>query len=264
MVRKTAVRKFFLSALVPVVLMLAWIAASAWGLVNPLLLPSPADVLRAACRMLKDGSLFVHVSVSFARVIVGYTISATLALFMSWMCARHALLEEVVHFPLEFIRIVPPLSLVPLLILWLGIGEAPKLAIVMLASFFSVYLTSFSAFRHVDPKYLELARILKLTPQETFRHVIVPQTLPSVITCMRLGFGFAWRALIGAELIAAASGLGWLIQDAAELGRTDEMLVGIFSIALLGILADTVFVALASKISPWGGELQAKAMTWLK
>ncbi len=264
MVRKTAVRKFFLSALVPVVLMLAWIAASAWGLVNPLLLPSPADVLRAACRMLKDGSLFVHVSVSFARVIVGYTISATLALFMSWMCARHALLEEVVHYPLEFIRIVPPLSLVPLLILWLGIGEAPKLAIVMLASFFSVYLTSFSAFRHVDPKYLELARILKLTPQETFRHVIVPQTLPSVITCMRLGFGFAWRALIGAELIAAASGLGWLIQDAAELGRTDEMLVGIFSIALLGILADTVFVALASKISPWGGELQAKAMTWLK
>lgn len=257
-------RKFFLSALVPVVLMLAWIAASAWGLVNPLLLPSPADVLRAACRMLKDGSLFVHVSVSFARVIVGYTISATLALFMSWMCARHALLEEVVHYPLEFIRIVPPLSLVPLLILWLGIGEAPKLAIVMLASFFSVYLTSFSAFRHVDPKYLELARILKLTPQETFRHVIVPQTLPSVITCMRLGFGFAWRALIGAELIAAASGLGWLIQDAAELGRTDEMLVGIFSIALLGILADTVFVALASKISPWGGELQAKAMTWLK
>ncbi|HBN74049.1 MAG TPA: ABC transporter permease [Sutterella sp.] len=264
MVRKTAVRKFFLSALVPVVLMLAWIAASAWGLVNPLLLPSPADVLRAACRMLKDGSLFVHVSVSFARVIVGYTISATLALFMSWMCARHALLEEVVHYPMEFIRIVPPLSLVPLLILWLGIGEAPKLAIVMLASFFSVYLTSFSAFRHVDPKYLELARILKLTPQETFRHVIVPQTLPSVITCMRLGFGFAWRALIGAELIAAASGLGWLIQDAAELGRTDEMLVGIFSIALLGILADTVFVALASKISPWGGELQAKAMTWLK
>ena len=264
MVRKTAVRKFFLSALVPVVLMLAWIAASAWGLVNPLLLPSPADVLRAACRMLKDGSLFVHVSVSFARVIVGYTISATLALFMSWMCARHALLEEVVHYPLEFIRIVPPLSLVPLLILWLGIGEAPKLAIVMLASFFSVYLTSFSAFRHVDPKYLELARILKLTPQETFRHVIVPQTLPSVITCMRLGFGFAWRALIGAELIAAASGLGWLIQDAAELGRTDEMLVGIFSIALLGILADTVFVALASKISPWGGELQTKAMTWLK
>ena len=257
-------KKFFLSAALPAAVLVAWILSSASGLVNPLLLPSPSDVLCAAYGMLCDGSLFTHAAASFLRVIAGYTVSASLALFMSWMCARHALLEEALHYPLEFIRIVPPLSLVPLLILWLGIGEAPKLAIVMLASFFSVYLTSFSAFRHVDPKFLELARILQLTPEETFRHIILPQTLPSVMTCMRLGFGFAWRALIGAELIAAASGLGWLIQDAAELGRTDVMLVGIFSIAILGILADTAFVALASKISPWGGELQAKAMTWLK
>ena len=149
MIRKMIGKKFFLSAALPAAVLVAWILSSASGLVNPLLLPSPSDVLRAAYGMLCDGSLFTHAAASFLRVMAGYAVSASLALFMSWMCARHALLEKALHYPLEFIRIVPPLSLVPLLILWLGIGEAPKLAIVMLASFFSVYLTSFSAFRHV-------------------------------------------------------------------------------------------------------------------
>lgn len=257
-------KPLFVSSAIPVLILLFWGTASAFGWVNALLLPSPGAVLQAAFEMLQDGSLFTHMVASFSRVIGGYIVSASLALFLSWMCARHALLEKFMHYPLEFIRIVPPLSLIPLLILWLGIGEAPKIAIVMLASFFSVYLTSFSAFRHVDPKFLELAKCLKLTPQETFKHILLPQTLPSVMTCMRLGFGFAWRALIGAELIAAASGLGWLIQDASELGRTDVMMVGIFSIALLGILADIAFVYMASKISPWASVLQGKTMLWLK
>ena len=256
--------RFLLNIALPVLVLLAWAIASACGAVNSLLLPSPAAVLRAAYEMLGDGTLFSHVSASFSRVIAGYTISASLALFLSWMCARHELLEEALHYPLEIIRIVPPLSLIPLLILWLGIGEAPKLAIVMLASFFSVYLTSFSAFRHVDPKFLELAKSLNLTSNEIFKHIILPQTLPSVMTCMRLGFGFAWRALIGAELIAAASGLGWLIEDASELGRTDVMLVGIFSIAILGILADKVFVYFTSKISPWAEKLETITMARLK
>ena len=256
--------RFLLSAALPAFLLALWAVASAAGWVNPLLLPSPLAVIRAAFEMASNGTLFTHVASSFTRVICGYSVSATLALFMSWMCARHARVEEFLHYPLEFIRIVPPLSLIPLLILWLGIGEAPKLAIVMLASFFSVYLTSFSAFRHVDPKFLELAKSLNLTPRETFKHILLPQTLPSVMTFMPLGFGFAWRALIGAELIAAASGLGWLIEDASELGRTDVMLVGIFSIAILGILADKVFVHFTSKISPWAGVLQGRTMTWLK
>ena len=257
-------KRLGLNVALPLFVLFCWTVASVCGAVNSLLLPSPMAVVHAAIDMLRDGTLIAHVAASFSRVIVGYTISASLALFLSWMCARHAALEETLHYPLEFIRIVPPLSLIPLLILWLGIGEAPKLAIVMLASFFSVYLTSFSAFRHVDPKFLELAKSLNLTASETFKHILLPQTLPSVMTCMRLGFGFAWRALIGAELIAAASGLGWLIEDASELGRTDVMLVGIFSIAILGILADKVFVFFTSRISPWAGTLESITMTRLK
>ncbi len=143
---------------------------------------------------------------------------------------------------MEALRFIPPLSLVPLLILWLGIGEASKVAIVILASFFPIYFNALSGFRQIDKNFTELATVLRLNKKKNFFHVkSFPGSLPSVLTGLRLGFGYSWRALVGAELIAASSGLGYLIGDASEMSQTDKSVCGHFQYAaILGILGRSV------------------------
>ena len=149
---------------------------------------------------------------------------------------------------MEALRLTPPLALIPLLILWLGIDEAPKIAIVFLSSFFPIYLNALTAVKSVDPKLKEVAKLLRFTPAETFRMLTLPSALPGILTGLRLGFGYSWRALVGAELIAASSGLGFLISESAEFGKTDVVFVGIITIVVLGIAADTVISKLVEAL----------------
>lgn len=237
----------------PALVLAAWALLTAAGSVPPLLLPSPGAVAERAWRLLASGELLQHAAVSMARVFAGFLISASAALSLALLIHRRPLLEETLSLVLESLRVIPPLSLVPLLILWLGIDEAPKLAIVVLASFFPIYLSSLTALRGVRTAYSDLVRMLGLTEAEAVREICIPGAAPGIITGLRLGFGYAWRALVGAELIAAASGLGYLIEDASSLARTDVVLVGILSIALLGILCDQIFGRLAALLTPWQG-----------
>jgi NitT/TauT family transport system permease protein/sulfonate transport system permease protein len=137
-------------------------------------------------------------------VFAGFSLTVGLALPVAALFALMPDLERGFKLPLEFMRITPPLALIPLLILWLGIGEATKIAIIVLASFFPVYLNVVEGLKNTDPRLREMARTIDLTPWDTFRHVLLPSTLPAVITGLRIGFGYSWRALIGAELVAAA------------------------------------------------------------
>ena len=228
-------------ALLPLLLLLAWYLAAEARLFPPLLLPSPGRVFGAAAELLQSGELFKHAASSLARVVSGFLISAAAALLLAFFFYRRRRWEEGASIVLESLRVVPPLSLVPLLILWLGIGEAPKLAIVVLSSFFPVYLNALSSLRAVEARWREYARAFELTRSESLRHIHVPGALGGILTGLRLGFGYAWRALIGSELIAAASGLGYLIEDASSMARTDVVFVGILTIALLGILCDVLF-----------------------
>jgi ABC-type anion transport system duplicated permease subunit len=139
-----------------------------------------------------------------------------------------------------------------LLILWLGIDEAPKIAIVFLTSFFPIYMNTLTAVRGVDPRLHEVALVLRFTVMERFRLLTLPAALPGIFTGLRLGFGYSWRALVGAELIAASSGLGFLISESAEFARTETVFVGILTIAVLGVLMDALLVRLFSRLSPRG------------
>lgn len=243
-----------LSALIlPTVLLLLWWALTREGGVPPLLLPSPERVATRAWQLLISGELFRHAGASMARVFVGFFLSATSALALALFVMRYPRAGGILSLTLNALRVIPPLSLVPLLILWLGIDEAPKIAIVILASFFPVYLSALSAMQGVRDTYRELAAVFRLTERQTVRHILLPGAAPGVITGLRLGFGYAWRALVGAELIAAASGLGYLIEDASLLARTDVVIVGILAIALLGILCDALFGWVTTHLAPGEG-----------
>lgn len=235
----------------PLAILVLWIAASHFGWVNTLLLPRPEDVMFAAIEMVRSGEWVRHVLSSFSRSLAGFAVSALLAMTLAFWLAGHRRSRESMELVLESVRVVPPLSLVPLLILWLGIGEAPKIAIVILASFFPIYLSALTSFTTLHNQFSELAEIYHLSPKEKFFEISLPASLPQLITGLRLGFGYSWRALVGAELLGAASGLGYLIQDASELARSDRMMVGILSIALLGILGDCIFRLIAKKYAPW-------------
>ena len=228
-----------------------WWVASHFAWVSPYLLPSPETVCASFVRLAQSGELASHVGASFARSLTGYAFAAGLAVPLGYLFSQKPKWLMQSNLLLESLRMIPPLSLIPLLIVWLGIGEAPKIAIVVLASFFPIYLNALSGFSQIDGRYRDLAYMLDMNKREKWRYIELPGALPHLFTGLRIGFGYSWRALIGAELIAASSGIGFLITEAGQLARTDEVIVGIFCIAVLGVVADSLLKVVMVRLAPW-------------
>lgn len=235
---------------VPLLILGAWALASATGAANAYLVPSPRKVAAAAASLIGSGELVRHLAVSMGRVWGGYALSIVAALPAALAFRFRPGLRAAFSGTLEFLKAVPPLAMVPLLILWLGIGEASKIAVIVLATFFPVFLNALGGFDSVDGRWTELSRSLELSPGRHLRWVLLPGALPQIFTGLRLGFGYGWRALLGAELFAAASGLGYLIADAQDMARVDSVFVGIISIGLLGIGCDALLDLASERLAP--------------
>jgi NitT/TauT family transport system permease protein/sulfonate transport system permease protein len=233
-------RRIALLLVLPCTLLLVWQGLSALGILNAYLVPSPAKVCAAARAMSQSGELQEGVLVSLGRVFAGYAIAACTALPLALLFHCQPVLKTLCSVPLELLRAIPPLAMIPLLILWCGIGEASKLAVIILASFFPIFLNAEDGLDHVAGKWRELARSLDLSFSRCLRFVLLPAAFPQMVTGLRLGFGYSWRALLGAEMFAASSGLGYLITDAQQMARVDKVFVGILSIGILGVVFDAV------------------------
>ncbi len=240
---------FALTIFIPAVVILVWWGLGHWRMLNPYLTPSPGAVIDAAVDAVLSGELWLNSCVSLARVFVGFLLTACMALPLAAFLYFSPTSERLLRVPLTVLRVTPPLALIPLLILWLGIGEESKLAVIILASFFPIFLNSLDGLKNTDSRLLEMADTIDLTRWDIFVSILLPSALPSVITGLRIGFGYSWRALIGAELIAAASGIGYMILDAEQLARTDRMFVGIILIGVLGFVFDIIL----SRITAWAG-----------
>jgi len=235
-------------AALPCCIIALWVILSAKGAVNAYLIPSPSRVWNAARGLIISGDLWKHASISIARVWGGYALSVCCALPLALLFHEHPFLRRIFHGVFEVIRAVPPLAMIPLLILWFGLGEASKLAVIVLASFFPVFLNTESGLSSMDSRWLELSRSLELSFSRHLFSVLIPASLPQIITGLRLGFGYAWRALLGAELFASASGLGYLITDSQAMARVDKVFVGIIAIGLLGVTFDALLRFAARKL----------------
>jgi NitT/TauT family transport system permease protein/sulfonate transport system permease protein len=251
--RINSAKNAVLYAVLPLGIIAVWWIFSVCGLLNPYLVPPPEKIWNAALRLSASGELWRHVRISLLRVWAGYGISAGCALPLALLFHETPALRKVFHGVFETVRAIPPLALIPLLILWFGIGEASKLAVIVLATFFPVFLNAESGFDSMDSRWLELSRSLELSLPRHICSVLIPAALPQIITGLRLGFGYAWRALLGAELFASASGLGYFITDSQAMARVDRVFVGIILIGLLGVIFDTLFQAACSRGLPRGG-----------
>ncbi|MBS1182661.1 MAG: transporter permease [Proteobacteria bacterium] len=230
---------------------LIWWLAGRAGWTNAYLLPAPSTVIAALSDLVASGALLKHTLVSLQRVLLGFALSVALALPLAVLMSASRPARAVLDPLLEFIRQVPPLALIPLLILWLGIGETQKLGIIVLASFFPVFLGFRGGIAGVDPKLIEVGRIAGLTGRDILTRIVLPSALPELVVGLRISLGYSWRALVGAELIASSAGLGYMIIDAENLARTDIVLAGILVIGAIGLLSDLALRFALGRAFPW-------------
>ena len=249
-------KKIVRGLLLPLLVLLSWQLVTAKGVFSAYLLPSPLQVWEALGELWSSGLLLQHLTVSLKRVFLGFSLSCCLAVLLDILCGQNIYFHTFCWLFLEFLRHVPPLAAVPLIILWAGIGEASKLTIIVLASFFPLFLNTYSGIHNCDKRLLEVGQTLGFTLREQILHIRIPAALTSIVVGMQLALGYSWRALIGAELIAASAGIGYLILDAEEMSRPDVVIVGMLAIGIVGTVIDYVFLILLRYIFPWQQSLR--------
>ena len=235
----------------PLVLVLAWQAASTFGLLSPRTLASPLQIVLTGWGLLASGELPWHLAVSLGRVAAGLLIGLSVGAGLALIAGLSRLGEDIVDAPVQMLRTLPFLALVPLFILWFGIGETPKIALVALGTAFPIYLNLFAGIRGVEPRLAEMGRVFGLDRRGLVRHVVLPGALPSALVGLRYSLGVAWLSLVVAEQINASAGIGYLINDARDFLRTDVIMVGLVLYALLGLLADASVRALERRLLAW-------------
>ena len=244
-------RRRWTSAIVVVGLLALWQAASSFGWTNAYLLPSPLRVARALVLAAGNGELLRHSAASGARVALGFLLAVALAFPAAVLVSLAPAIGSAIEPLLNFLRNIPPLALVPVLILWFGIGEASKLALIVLSAFFPIFMGTVSGLGSVDPRLIEMGRSVGLSRMRILARVMIPERVPSIANGLRLGLGYSWRALVGAEMVAASSGLGYWILDAEQMARIDVVFAGILTIGFLGILIDRAAYAASTRLLPW-------------
>lgn len=235
----------------------AWQLISMYGSrINPqleVMMPPPTAVVSAAADLAARGVLLTHILDSLKRVLLAVGAAALLGVPLGLAMGWSRRFRNVVDPVLEFIRPIPPLAWIPLSILWFGIGDLQIVYIIFLAAFFPVVLNSLAGARDVDTYLLRAGLSLGARPRELFLTVVLPAALPHVFTGIRIGLGIGWMALVAGELVAAPSGLGYMINNARTLFRSDYILLGMVLIGALGLVLDYLMRQAARFAMPWHG-----------
>jgi sulfonate transport system permease protein len=235
----------------PLLLLLLWQGASSAGLVSPQTLASPLRILSTATTLTMDGTLPHNLLVSLARAGSGLAIAIVLGIVLALVAGLSRLGEDAIDAPMQMLRTLPALALVPLFILWFGIGETPKVALVALGALIPIYLNLFKGIRSIDPKLLEMGRTLGLSRTQTIRQIVLPGALPDLLTGLRFSVGISWLMLVVAEQVNANSGIGHMMMDAEDFLRTDIILVGLLVYAMLGLVSDQIVRTMERSLLAW-------------
>src|SRR5271157_5340589 len=242
---------FILPWVLPILLLTSWQLLSQVGAISPRVLPSPLAVLESGIRLTKTGELPLHLAESFQRASIGLVIGGSLGFLFGLLNGLSNWARSLFDSSVQMFRNVPHLAMIPLVILWFGIGESAKLFLIVTGVFFPIYINTLHGIRSVDPRLIEMGRVYGLGPFSLFQKIILPGALPSILVGLRYALGVMWLTLIVAETIAAQSGVGYMAMQAREFMMTDVVVLSILIYALLGKLADVVVRALERAFLPW-------------
>jgi sulfonate transport system permease protein len=240
-----------LALVLPALLLVIWALLAASGRFSISQLPPPGSVWTALSVGIDDGSLIGHLTTSLRRVLTGFAAGSAVALVTGVAVGLLRPVQLLLAPTLGAIRAVPSLAWVPLLIIWLGIAETPKITLIAIGAFFPVFTTTVSGFAHVDRNLIEVGRAFGLRGLSLVVRILLPAASPSVFSGLRLGLAQAWLFLVAAELIASSRGLGFMLVDSQNTGRTDVLVLAIIMLALLGKISDVIIGSAEKRVLRW-------------
>jgi len=236
---------------VPVLLVALWQLLSSSGVFLEVVLPAPTKVAAALIKIAKDGTLPKDFEVSAFRVLKGYLWGAAIGLVIGVSCGLSKFMERLVSPLVDAIRQIPLLAWIPLIVLWFGIGETSKTIIIAKSVFIPIFLNSFAGIRGVPREYIEVAQVLEFSYGKLLFRLILPSTLPSIFTGLRLGAGFAWMAVVAAEMLGGITGLGYGLLRARDYLESDILIGLMLVIGVVGLILDRLLRLLESRVLHW-------------
>ena len=239
-------------------IMVLWYVVTALGLVSPMLLPSPLAVWTAFVEIPFNGykgfSLLQHIGTSLWRLLSAFGLAIIAAIPLGLLSGYNTKIKAALDPIINFYRPLPPLAYYTLLVMGLGIADASKVALLFLAAFAPIYVSCVSAVAKVNTDFINSAKTVGASQTQVFFHVILPSCLPDILTSLRTALSVAYTTLVSAEMVAAMTGIGWLVLDASNYLRSDIVFVGIIIMGITGILLDKIIVIIQNKFVPWAGK----------
>ncbi|WP_255581245.1 ABC transporter permease subunit [Caballeronia sp. dw_276] len=241
----------YVSWSMPLLLLIVWELFARLGALSPNVLPAPSKVALTAFQLVKEGRLIGDMAVSLLRAATGFVIGGSIGFALGTAVGFSKVAEAFLDRNVQMLRAIPFLAVLPLVIVWFGVGEAGKIFLVSLGVMFPIYINTVLGIRQVDPKLIELGRVLGLSNRTLIRRIVLPGALPSVLAGVRYALATAWLALVVAETIATSTGIGFLAMDAREFLRTDVIVLTIVIYAVIGVLADALARFLERRLLSW-------------
>lgn len=241
----------FIPMIIPVLTIVAWQVLTSYGIIPSTVFPKPIKVVDAFFSLCKSGELIGDIGISTKRAVTGFIIGGGIGFILGLINGISTNFEKLLDTSIQMIRNVPHLALIPIVILWFGIGEESKLVLISLGVFFPIYLNTYHGIRSIDPGLMEMAKVYGFSKFSLFCNVIIPGSLPSILIGVRYALGIMWLTLIVAETVAADSGIGYLAMNAREFYQMDVVVLCIIIYALLGKLSDSIAKLLERRCLQW-------------
>ncbi|MGO4331428.1 ABC transporter permease [Cupriavidus sp. 2TAF22] len=236
----------------------AWQCAGTFGWADSLFLPAPSEIIGTARGLWEHGygqvPLWQHIAISLGRALVAFVTAVALGVPIGLAMGQSRVLAAMLDPFVQFLRPLPKIALVPLAIVWLGIGESSKFALIFVATVLNVVVGSAASVANIPGSRVRVARSLGLSKRKVFLHVILPNSLPDIFTSIRIAVGIGWTSLIAAEMVASTTGVGWMIVNASSYLRTDVVILGILILGGLGYALDWMLVRAQQRYVPWAGK----------
>lgn len=245
------IRKVILALILPVIVVIAWWYVTTYRAIPAGILPDLPKVKDTFLDMIHTGQLQQDLSISLSRVVKGFLFSALLGVLLGSLIGMFRTAKELLLPTITIIRQIPMIAWIPLIILWCGIGEMSKVIIIVLAAFFPILVNTESGISGTPMGYIEVARLYKLNPWQTFIRVYLPHALPQILVGLKLGLGVSWMAVVASELIAATSGVGYRMSNARSVMRSDIVIICMIVIGIIGVLMDKGIGILFGFVTPW-------------
>jgi len=247
-----------LGVILPVLLLALWEMAARTGLISTKLLPAPSTVLDSIRQLAADGELWLHITVTLQRVLLGFGLGVAAGTVLGALTGYSSLARRMLDPTLQALRNIPSIAWVPLFILWFGIFETSKVMLIAVGVFFPVYLNLASAMLDVDRKLVEVGRVYRLSHGEMVWRILLPASLPTYVIGLRSGLGLGWMFVVAAELMGSSEGLGYLLVDGQMTGRTALIMAAIVLFAILGKLTDLILARATRPLIAWQDGIQTQ------